>query len=208
MDNVRAFIAIELPEAVKEELANSQELIRQELQRQQKAGNGCPASVLDAIKWVNPFGIHITLKFLGAVPVVQLPKVEAGLAAAVVGAKPFSLTTESLGVFPGWSRPRVLWVGIDEVNSAVLNPLQAAVDDQMEALGYAKEARGFSPHLTLARVRETATPEEKRALGLVVKETPPPPKRQFSVTEISLMRSELSPRGARYSRLAAFTLPA
>lgn len=201
MDNVRSFIAIELPEETKSELARIQTAIR----RQVASGAGGQRAG-ESAKWVDPTGMHLTLKFLGWVSPSNVPAIEEGIRRAVKKAKPFNLALKELGVFPGWSRPRVIWVGVEERGSAFLGPLQEAIEDEMDKLGFAREQRAFTPHLTLARVRETATAEERRAIGEAVRKTPAPRGMPFVVTEVSLMRSELSPRGARYSRLAAFPL--
>lgn len=201
MDNVRSFIAIELPEEVKGELARIQTAIRRQM------GSGASGQrAAESAKWVDPNGIHLTLKFLGWVPPSKIPAIEEGIRRATSKAKPFNLTLKDMGVFPGWSRPRVIWVGVEEVGSTFLGPLQEAIEEEMGRLGFAKEARAFTPHLTLARVRETAAPEERRAIGEAVRKTSRPKSEPFAVAEVSLMRSELSPRGARYSRLAAFSL--
>lgn len=200
MDSVRSFVAIELPETVKKELARTQEAIRKQV-----AASAAGERALDSVKWVEPDSIHLTLKFLGSVPAASMPSVEAAVRRAAQVAKPFDLALNGVGVFPGWSRPRVLWVGVDGALSS-LGQLQSAVEEEMASLGFPKETRAFSPHFTLARVRETASPEERRAIGEAVRRVPGPQSQRFEVAELSLMRSELSPRGARYTRIAAFPL--
>lgn len=201
MTRIRSFIAIEVPELVKSQLARNQETIRGNLpQTMAKSQGGGP------IKWVNPEGIHLTLKFLGSVPQENIGTIEAAIKRAVDNQKPFELSLTGLGVFPGLARPRVIWVGVggDGLNALAL--LQSAIDEEMTRLGFPKENREFSPHLTLGRVRETASSPDRRAIGEAVKTAAAPSGERFAVTEVSLMRSELSPRGARYSKIAAFPL--
>jgi len=191
-----------LPEAVKKGLASSQEAIRRQIGRQPDGQR-----ILETIRWVDPASIHLTLVFLGAVTPDQMPLVQDGIRRVASNSRPFILGISGLGVFPSWTRPRVVWVGVEEEGgTTLLGPLQDAIADEMAALGFEKEARCFNPHLTLARVRETATPEEKRVIGAVIKNVPGPASQIVAVNEVSLMRSQLSPRGAHYTRLAAFAL--
>lgn len=201
MDSVRSFMAIELPDTLRSELARTQADIRKHVAAVARSDD-----TSQSIKWVDPAGIHLTLKFLGSVAAADLPNVEKAIQRAVRAAKPFTLVLSGLGVFPSWTRPRVIWVGVEEAGSRCLVPLQEAIEEELGGLGFARETRPFSPHLTLARLRETASAEARRAVGEAVRKTPPPRSMPFTVSEVSLMRSELSPHGARYSRLASFQL--
>jgi 2'-5' RNA ligase len=204
VDNIRLFIAIELPETVKQELGKTQESIRQ------APAISSATSALDSIKWVNMESIHLTLKFLGYVPTDRARLIEESVQRATVDCNSFSLKLDGLGVFPTWTRPRVLWVGVQDLSDNTLLALQQKVEEEAAKLGFAKEERAFNPHLTLARIRETATPQEKHLIGEVVKTAAAPGNKlfttRFMVNEVSLMRSQLSPHGARYTRLAAFPL--
>ncbi len=154
-----------------------------------------------AVRWVDPGGIHLTLKFLGAVPAAQLPELTARLTAELAGQASFRLAIGGLGVFPNQRRPRVVWLALAG-NLSVLQQAQERVEVATEPLGYPREKRPFSPHLTLGRVRETAPPDQLAAIGSLAAQWPVDQSAPFAVTTASLMESHLSPSGARYTPLA------
>jgi 2'-5' RNA ligase len=189
--NLRLFVAIELPGDVREALSR----LQHDLQRRG----------LENLRWVRPEGIHLTLKFLGATPAESVPELEAGLAGAASGVAPHQLTLGELGTFGG-SRPRVLWIDLRGDLDAVFT-LQERVEGALNPLGFEREARGWSPHITLARVRPETAREIARALPPALDGARIPPG-TIPVREVSLMRSILRPRGAVYERIAAFSLNA
>lgn len=189
-ESVRAFIAIELPPAVREEIARVQREAR--------------ASGFNFVKWVEAGSIHLTLKFLGSVPAKQVADIVRALEQAAGRRTPFRLVVAGPGVFPGASAPRVAWLGL-EGELDVLRDLQESVEENVAPLGYPTEKRRFAPHLTLARLREGASPAERRRFGeafLALKSRPV----AVWVEAVALMQSRLSPQGARYSRLAEVPL--
>jgi len=187
---LRCFVAIELPEAVKRELTR--------IQSQLKNAGNAPA------KWVDPQGIHLTLQFLGDVDEILIPRVSEAVRLGCAGSAPFGLALGGPGVFPNPARPRVVWVGLTgDLDS--LNRLQQGIEVRLKDLGFTPEDRAFTPHLTLARVREEAAPPERQKLGKIVTEFKPAAA-GFRVTEVSLMRSQLNPGGAIYTRLSAAEL--
>src|SRR5262249_58527952 len=137
--------------------------------------------------------VHLTLKFLGTVEPTRLGDVERALATAAAGQPAFELTMLGLGAFPSRSRPRVLWAGVD-AGGAELTALATRVDEALAGLGFPREGRPFAAHATLGRVREPR-PQPRLAAGLDLREA----FGRQRVTRMSLVRSELSPRGARYS---------
>lgn len=147
-----------------------------------------------------PPNLHVALKFLGGVDEARLPEVEAAVAAAASGYGAFPLPIRGLGAFPSATRPRVIWAGAP---AEALVPLAAAVDARLVRLGFPAEGRAFAAHVTLGRVREPrrdATLAGALAAGAA---------REFgtvAVDRVSLMRSDLSPRGARYTELRGFPL--
>lgn len=184
---VRAFIAIELDHAILRALDKLQaELKRQTPQK--------------AVRWVASTGIHLTLKFLGDTPAAQLEDLNAGLQRACQGFGPFTIACSGLGCFPNPSRPRVVWVGIDEPRG-VLAGLQRAVEREIAPLGYPTEDRGFSPHLTLGRVGRDASRDDARRLGELIVSRQVGKLAQMEAHAVSLIRSELRPTGAVYTRL-------
>jgi 2'-5' RNA ligase len=154
------------------------------------------------VAWVAAANLHVTLKFLGRVDAARLPEIESALAGAVAPTAPFDLTVRGLGAFPTPTRARVIWAGAAAATDAA-GQLATSVDEVLAGLGFVRETRAFAPHVTLGRVREprrdaalagALAAGERREFGRVV------------VERVSLMRSELSPRGARYTELRALTL--
>ncbi|MCL5959620.1 MAG: RNA 2',3'-cyclic phosphodiesterase [Chloroflexi bacterium] len=199
-DQLRLFVAVELPDEVKQALDG----VEAQLERRMSGLPGArPAE--QALKLVNPAGIHITLKFLGCVPAGRIREIEEALGRAFRSGSPFRLSLGSLGVFPSFSRPRVVWVGVTG-DLERLASLQAQVETEMAALGFAVEKRPFNPHLTLARVRESTGIAETRLIGQAVKDLSATPIHapDMVVRGASLMRSQIFRQGAHYSCLAHF----
>jgi RNA 2',3'-cyclic 3'-phosphodiesterase len=192
-EELRLFIACELPETW---IGSLGEAMR-ELAR---AG-------LKSLRWVRPEGIHLTLKFLGDAGRHLLPDLELAMNEACAGQREFELRLAGLGSFGGRRGVRVLWAGIDG-DLEVLKRLQARVDDAVSRLGFARELRPFSPHLTLARVPESAPPDVGALIAAALKKVSIEPVDPFVVREIGLIWSQLGPGGARYTPLvsSAFAL--
>jgi 2'-5' RNA ligase len=157
------------------------------------------------VKWVVVGGIHLTLKFLGNVPAQKVSRIKETVGLTCSGEKPFVLSTGGLGVFPGMKQPRVLWIAVNGDIERLVR-LQRRIDEQLLSLGFEQEKRPFSPHITLARTRETITEAEQSLLGRLAKETVLNESFRLSVQNISLMRSQLLPGGAVYTRLAVSVL--
>jgi 2'-5' RNA ligase len=188
---IRSFIAIELSEEAKEGLAR----LRKELERDEHK----------FVKWVDPGGIHLTLKFLGNIPSKRVTEITKAIEEAARGISPFHLEISGLGAFPSLRQARVLWVGIGgEVDK--LSRLQQNIDSTLAVLGFAKEERPFVPHLTLARIRQGASPPERRSFGELVGSTTFEDKYPVEVEAVRLMRSQLTPAGAIYTCLSAVGL--
>ena len=189
-ERLRLFVAIDLPEDVRESLGRLQDDLRRH--------------DLSGLRWTRPEGVHLTLKFLGETPATSLPAIEGALDRAVRGVPSFRLALGTPGTFGGRRGPRVLWVDV-EGELQPLQRLQAAVERELVAAGFAPEERGFSPHLTLARVPQPPRPglAERVARAL---EAVAAARGEFEARELVLMRSRLQPGGAVYSRVAAFPL--
>ncbi len=190
MEQVRSFIAIELPDELKLELT--------QLEARLKLGKQ------PWVKWVDPYSIHLTLKFLGSIATDRIGEITRAMEAAARGIPPFHLEVKGLGVFPNLRRVQVAWVGIGgEVDK--LSQLQQRIESNLVPLGFAPESRPFTPHLTLARVRDQASLDERQKFGQLIVST------RFEagtieVDAVNLMRSQLTREGAIYSRISSVRL--
>jgi len=185
MEEIRSFIAIELPAEVKRRMGELEASIRK-----QREFN---------CKWVDPESIHLTLKFLGNVSSGMVSQLTDAMTAAAAGTGPFRLEVSDTGVFPNPQRVRVVWVGV-KGDVEVLAQLQERLDKLLAGIGFAPENREFSPHLTIGRVRDEAGPAERQALGKLIAATEFAGG-AFAVEGYSLMRSVLSRQGSIYSQL-------
>jgi len=183
---MRSFIAVEIPSELK-----------QSLTRLQREFDGYRPD----IRWVGPESIHLTLKFLGEVKEDHLNLIVEGLREVIEGREPFNLRVCGVGVFPNHKRPRVLWAGVDTCKE--LLSIQEAIEEQMELLGFSREDREFRPHLTLGRFRSG-----RSSVGFMkaIDSYRDAELGQFDVDYISLMRSDLRPDGAVYTRIAGIRL--
>jgi len=186
---VRLFVAIELPAEVREAL----DRLQHELQRRG----------LEKLRWVRPEGIHLTLKFLGETPAERVPAISEALAEAVGSVAAHELRLGGLGTFGG-SRPRVLWLDLGGDVEAV-RALQERVEAAMAGLGFEREGRAWSAHLTLARVRPETAREAASVIAAAFRGVDAP-SGVIAVREVALMRSALAHGGAVYERIAAFPL--
>ncbi len=192
MTSIRAFVAIELDETIKAALRTAQN----ELKRS-------PVSHIG--KWVSPQSIHLTLKFLGDIPESQVLPIGQALQRACAGFQPLAISLTEMGCFPNAQRPRVIWVGVGG-NLDALSQLQRAVESEINPLGFEPERRGFTPHLTLARIRDRARSSERQELGQLLTKVRVDPSVGMTVQELRLMRSELRPTGAVYTCLVTAPL--
>ena len=187
--SLRLFVACELPGEARESLAAVQRLL------QERGAEG--------LRWVRPEGIHLTLKFLGQVPARRLEAIERALARAV--REPFRLSVRlgRVGSFGGSTGLRVVWVGMEGEVEALAR-LAARVEETLEPLGFPRERRPFAAHLTLARVKEGASPQDRRRLFELVRSLELPPLPGMTLETVSLMQSTLEAGGARYQCLGQF----
>ena len=186
MEQIRSFVAIELPDELKRELS--------QLEAQLKS------SEQPWVKWVNPHSIHLTLKFLGNIAVGRIGEITRTIEEATQGIPLFHLEVRDLGVFPNLKRVQVAWIGISgEVDK--LGQLQQRIDSNLAPLGFAPESRPFTPHLTLARLHNRVSLEERQRFGQLIAGTGFKAS-IIKVDAISLMMSQLTREGAIYSRIS------
>ncbi len=187
MDEIRAFIAIEIPQALKSSIEELQREIRR----------------TDAdVKWVRPEGIHLTLKFLGSIPQEDVKRISRALIPVISAWEPFEVRIHGMGGFPSTRNPRIVWVGLDRGKGEV-HSLQQAIERQLAELSFPPEDRPFSPHLTLGRVRSS---RGKSALGQVLEKHKEMEVGNFPASEVFLFQSELKPSGAVYTKLQNFRM--
>ena len=191
MEPIRSFIAIELPDELKLELIQLEARLKLDKQ--------------PWVKWVNPYSIHLTLKFLGNIAVDRTGEITRAIEEAVQGISPFHLEVKELGVFPNLRRVQVAWVGISgDVDK--LSQLQKRIETNLTPLGFAPESRAFTPHLTLARLRDQASLDERQRFGQLIANAKFEAAYTIEVDAISLMRSQLTREGAIYSRISLVEL--
>jgi 2'-5' RNA ligase len=179
---MRLFVAIEIDPGIRERIHEFVSSLR---------------SKISGARWVRPEGLHITLKFLGNVADERREQIENALRS--VRGREVTLSLKQLGVFPNPRSARVLWVGIEA--GPELQQLATAVDQQMNSLGFEREKRAFSPHVTLARFNQR--PEGD--LGPLLSSAQPG-FGTMTANEFHLYESKLSPQGSRYTKLASFKL--
>ena len=184
---MRLFVALEVPAAVRENLASLLQMLR---------------AVSPQTRWVRPENLHVTLKFIGEVPQTKL----AGIRDALSGVRSKQLVTldfRGLGFFPNEKHPRVFWAGI--VASPNLKTLAADIDGATEKLGIPREQRPFSPHLTLARFEPPRLPEKLRA---AIQENAERDFGSLHSGKFHLIESKLKPSGAEYTTVESFSFAA
>lgn len=197
---LRLFVAIELPQAWKDALAELSAELRERLSRD-ATGQAIK------VRWVKPEAFHLTLKFLGETPAARLPAIETALqnASLVIG---FRLALGRIGSFSDRRGPRVIWASIGEPEadgSLRLFKLVEQIETWLEWAGVPRQRKLQTPHLTLARLPDRLTPEQARHLAALT-ELQPPGLAPFTVESISLMLSRLGQGGAVHECLQRFPL--
>jgi 2'-5' RNA ligase len=181
LETVRTFIAIEIPGEIQDQI--------NALQSQLK-------TLSSGISWVKSRNIHLTLKFLGDVPVQQIGAVTDGVTRACEPVQPLTIRIQGTGFFPGPKHPKVIWVGCQYTEA--LTRLHSGIDQNLAELGFEKETRRFSPHLTIARVKFV----EKLDSLIQSVEHAVFDGGEFRANEVVVMKSQLHPAGSIYIPLA------
>lgn len=187
-ETIRSFIAVELPQSVRELIGR----VQQGLQRR-----GVKA------RWVKPGNIHLTVHFFGDISPEQTGSVAAAMAEAA-GCGPIRLEAKGIGVFPGIRRARVVWAGVSG-DVAVLAALQRRLAAALGQSGFPVEDRPFRPHLTLGRFKKSPAPavladaiEAEGGFAAV----------SFQILQLVLFESRLTPGGAIYRKIHEISLDA
>jgi 2'-5' RNA ligase len=183
---VRTFICVDLPETLKERIDMLEGSLRK----------------IDAqVSWVRAANVHLTIKFLGEVGLSRLEHVVEVVHSAAAAVTPFELELGSTGCFPSQRNPRVLWVGLAETPRGMTD-LYESIENGLAAHGFPREAKSFNPHLTIGRVR---SPRNGQLLAEKLIQTGFVAER-FTVREVIVMRSDLSPAGSIYTSLSVARL--
>ena len=190
MNQIRTFIAIDLPLSLQESLDKQTARLRQTL------GD-------NVIRWVSPHNMHLTLKFLGKVPAAHLDFLKQMLTQAADSTPQFDLQIGGIGSFPSSKRPRVLWVGIHAPTS--LASLQRMIEEGANRLGFEKEERAFSPHLTVGRIRQGIDVKEIQKISNALSTIQLGKIGTARVDSVHLYKSALNSEGSIYTKL--FTTP-
>lgn len=148
-----------------------------------------------------PEGIHVTLKFLGEVEEERLQEVLGAVKKVSTEFAPFDAKVVGTGAFPDERKPRVLWIGIED--GGALARLADAVDDSMSRIGFPREGRKFTPHVTVARVKSLSGID--MALG-ALQEFEHKEFGSIRVRDVRLKKSTLMPTGSIYEDLGVFDL--
>ncbi len=179
---VRTFVAIDMSPSVNRGLAAL-------LEQMQSSG-------ADA-QWIRPENVHLTLSFLGDVDPLHIMDVCSAVSAAASEHDAFRLSCSGVGAFPDASRPRVVWVGMDEGREALCS-LQAAIATNLDEIGYPKEGRRYQPHITLGRAKRGA---DEHVLSQAIEQFSRRPVGETMVDEVLVMSSQMERGGPRYAIL-------
>jgi 2'-5' RNA ligase len=194
---IRAFLAVELSEDIRAQIARIQQDLRLSL--------ACVLPRAVRISWVQTASIHLTIKFLGDMDEQAIEPLRETLAEVLHGQRAISIPLERLGAFPSCQAPRVLWVGAAERwrqsdGAKRLIGLHQAVEGSCESLGFAPDSRPLSPHLTLARIKAGAS-EFGHALASSKTLDGSLSLGALAVESVALMKSDLRPTGSVYTKL-------
>jgi 2'-5' RNA ligase len=184
----RVFCAVEIPHEV------TQRALKHIAQLQSKASKA-------QVSWNREGKFHLTLKFFGHIPQPSVADVSRACEIATKGFTQFPIVIGNTGAFPKHGPPRVLWIGIDDVDGK-LAELHRRLEDACSKLGLEREERAFHPHLTMARLR---APQGARELAQLHQGLGFQP-RKIEVRELLVFRSELSPHGSKYSVISSHPL--
>lgn len=193
---IRVFLAVEVSQVLRAELATIQQELKHRIEPEMKRGT--------RISWAQPASIHLTLKFLGDMDEQVIDPLYAALEQAVGGQLAVTVPLERLGVFPHLQSPRVLWVGPSEnwekgVEARRVVEIHGAIEEACERVNFLRETRPFSPHLTLARIKMG-----ERHVGAALAKSGmldlPVAVGSLVMESVVLMQSELRPTGSIYTK--------
>lgn len=176
---MRLFIAALIPEEVQKELSNKINTLKTEI---------------DGVKWEKQDKLHITLKFLGSVDESQVEEICSLIGQLTPKYSPFKFSLSEIGAFPSLKNPKVLYMGLTPNNK--FSKFQNILENTLSEIGFEKENRKFTPHITLGRA--------KKKINL--RRVPIVRRKEFEIVEIGLIKSELRSEGSFYTTITTFRL--
>ncbi|MDP3283864.1 MAG: RNA 2',3'-cyclic phosphodiesterase [Desulfobacterales bacterium] len=180
--NIRAFIALRLPENILSSINKTQEDLKQ---------------YRLPVRWVRPENIHLTLKFFGNINESDTEIIGIAMGDCAACRSPLTLSAKGIGVFPSVARPRVIWAGLSGQISLLLS-FQDALEKRLEKSGFKKEERPFKGHLTIGRFKDRVNSER---LIEALRKHKDFNTDLFNAGEIILFKSDLLPAGPVYTEL-------
>ncbi len=186
--SMRCFIAAELDKHIKQKLTDAQNLFRN----------------LDGkFSWTKREQMHLTIKFLGSVPDSKIDELKRTISIALDNAsiKPFEFSVNGLGSFPPARSPKILWVGVEQKSE--LLRLYDAIENELNSIGFPREQRKFTPHLTIARIKSKIN---TNACLKIIENNANFSAGNQRIEHITLFSSELTPSGAIYNIIERFNL--
>jgi 2'-5' RNA ligase len=191
MPVIRAFIAIDLSQEIQKRLEEVLANYRSNLPNV-------------PIRWVPATNIHLTLKFLGDVSIANLELLTEMIEKEISSHHQFDISVGGSGAFPNIRQPHVVWVGVEAPPE--LSAIQNGIEVTTSRLGYAREERAFSPHLTLGRVSRNATSQDVKKISNVLEAHKVGFLGATCVEKVHLYRSDLQPAGAVYTQIFSSSL--
>jgi 2'-5' RNA ligase len=198
---MRLFVAVEIDPGIAQALARAGSELRQRIEQRARRAR---------LTWIPADRLHFTVRFVGEVDEAGAASIAAVLTPPLAVA-PFDLAIGAIGVFPHGGPPRVIWVGVEEGRERMI-AIEREVTARLASCGIPPEGREYSPHLTLARVREAGGLRARDVLELADHEGPrrgqsgEEGRRRSRVDAITLFQSRLSPKGPSYTRLLSTRL--
>ena len=180
-ETIRVFIALDISDPARSSLSGAMDRLREAIPR--------------GVRWVEPQGIHLTLKFLGNIDSALTDGILESMCRAGQESSKFALRLAGLGVFPNQRQPRVLWAGV-EGDLEPLTGIQEKVEEEMADHGFTRERRRFNPHLTIGRVRDRITSSERQKIGATLLSHSLEPTEPWTADTMHLFRTTFTPHGS------------
>ncbi len=188
---LRLFVAIAIPEPVRNEMARAQRDLQSLAPRR-------------AIRWTKPEQFHLTLRFLGDVAAARVEELKAAVGTVCANSRPLRLRAEGISFFPNARSPRVIWAGIHD-EERLLTGFQSRIEAVVGAFTTGRGEDPFIGHATLGRVKDLNRPDAGK-LEAYAQQTGNAVLGEWTASEVEIIRSELSASGAQHAPLAGFRL--